>query len=196
MRRIATGDRRQETRKSIRFCLVACCLSLVAASKQAPPAGFSGFQPAGGHPVTAELITEHASIQPGGQTKVGVHFDLEEGWHIYAQEPGDAGLPTTITWNAPEEATIGPLQWPKPHEFLAAGDIHTFGYAGTVVLSSTMTLVQGTKSDAIPLRAKVAWLACKDICVPGSANLEMTLPVTANPPAFSTHAQFFEQIEE
>ncbi|MBI3009634.1 MAG: hypothetical protein HYY57_01435, partial [Candidatus Omnitrophica bacterium] len=43
------------------------------------------------HPVTASLIAEHASIQPGGQTRIGVHFEMEEGWHIYAQDPGDAG---------------------------------------------------------------------------------------------------------
>jgi thiol:disulfide interchange protein DsbD len=146
-------------------------------------------------PVRAELITEHASIQPGGATRVGVHFEIEEGWHIYADPPGDAGLPTKVAWSAPF-GSFGPLQWPPPHEFLDPGNIRTSGYAGVLVLISRYAIpAVWTKSppNPIPLSAKVSWLACRDICIPGSARLELSLPISDQPPAFSTHAQMFEQ---
>jgi DsbC/DsbD-like thiol-disulfide interchange protein len=147
--------------------------------------------------VTAELIAEHASVQPGGGTRIGVHFEMEDGWHIYAHDPGDAGLPTKVLWSAPKGVTVGPLQWPKAHEFLDPGEIRTFGYAGTVVLHSTLALTHNAQTNgAIPIQAQAEWLACKEICVPGAAYLELTLPITPHPQAFSTHAQLFEQVEE
>lgn len=155
-----------------------------------------GFAPAAEQPVTAELIAEHASVQPGGRTRVGVHFDLEAGWHIYAKEPGDAGLPTSIEWSAPSYATFGPLEWPKAEELLDPGDIRTFGYSGAVTLASTLRLSPSTLlATEVPIRAKVKWLACRDICIPGVAELELTLPVTETAPTPSTHAELFAQVD-
>ena len=38
-----------------------------------------GFAVPQEQPVTVELIAEHASIQPGGTTRVGAHFEIEIG---------------------------------------------------------------------------------------------------------------------
>ncbi len=143
--------------------------------------------------VTAELIAEHASVQPGGRTRIGVHFDIEEGWHIYAEDPGDAGLPTKVAWSIPQGVTISPLRWPLPEKLVDPGDIHTNGYMGSVVLLSTLKLTPSKLlPQAVPIGAHVEWLACKNICIPGKADLKLTLPVSPKPPAFSTHAQLFE----
>jgi len=157
-----------------------------------------GFATPEHHPVTAELIAEHASIQPGGQTRVGVYFELEEGWHIYAEDPGDAGIPTKVTWDPSHGVSFGPLQWPVPDEFVDPGEIHTRGYSGSLVLFSTLTVTSTwDKTPAVlPVGARVTWLACKEICIPGSATLELALPFGGpNPPVFSKHAQFFEHAD-
>lgn len=153
-------------------------------------------------PVTAELITEHASIQPEGKTRVGIYFEIEDGWHIYAKEPGDAGLPTQVIWSPNTYVEFGPLHWPPPQRFADPGDIMTYGYTGATVLWSTITsevpLLVGANWDPdfppkeVVIDATVQWLACKDICIPGSAKLTLTLPVKSSPPVFSTHAQLFE----
>ena len=148
-------------------------------------------------PVTARLITEHESLQPNHPTRVGVLFTVEDGWHIYAQEPGDAGLPTSIQWRLPSDTAVGPIQWPPYREFLDPGNIRTFGYQGTVLLWSplSMTVVRSAPGpsppDSLPLAADVSWLACKDICIPGSTTLTLTLPVSAGPPALSSDASRF-----
>ena len=158
------------------------------------PAAFPA--PEGPSAVSAELIAEHASVQPGGSTRIGVHFDLDEGWHIYAKESGDAGLPTKIEWSVPSGVAVGPLEWPAHQEFVDPGDIRTFGYAGAVVLASPLSLKLSKKPPAaIPIHAKVKWLACKELCVPGSAELDLSLPVSAQPPTLSTHAELFEHTE-
>jgi DsbC/DsbD-like thiol-disulfide interchange protein len=147
------------------------------------------------HPVRAELVAEHASVQPQGSTRIGVRFDLEPGWHIYAKDSGDAGLPTSVEWSAPAGASIGPLRWPTPQEFNDPGDIRTYGYSGTIVLFSTFTPPPGAAPGAtIPISSHVKWLACNAICIPGSAALEFALPITADPPALSPHAELFDQV--
>ena len=182
--------------------LAACGVLLAAAcgrAEEPPGASLSPFAASEEQPVAAELIAEHASIQPGGTTRIGVHFEIEEGWHIYAQEPGDAGLPTQITWSVPL-VSVSELHWPPHHEFLDPGDIRTFGYSGTVVLYSTLTyspprLRRMWVVREIPVQASVKWLACKEVCIPGSADLELTLPISSGPPVFSTHAQLFEHTD-
>lgn len=147
-------------------------------------------------PVHAELIAEHASIQPGGTTRIGVYFALEEGWHIYSKEPGDAGLPTEITWSGPPGVTFGLLEWPTPEQFVDPGDITTFGYRGNVLLASRLGYAVDTlPSGAIPIHAEVQWLACKAICIPGSTELDLTLPVRAGPHVPTEHAALFDGLE-
>ena len=142
-------------------------------------------------PVKAELISEYASIQPGGQTRVGVHFTMEEGWHIYAKAPGDAGLPTKVGWGGSAHVWFGPLEWPPAENFIDSGDIRTRGYRGQLVLASTIK-VGLQAAGAVPIAARVEWLACKDICVRGSADLEMTLPIDSSPPELSPNAKLFK----
>ena len=167
-----------------------------AAGEKPATKQLSGFATLDQQPVTTTLIAEHASVKPGGRTRIGVYFEIQDGWHIYAKDPGDAGLPTKIIWSVPDGVRVGPLVWPKPHEFLDPGDIKTFGYAGAAVLYSPLafTSTAGTQR-MIPIHAKVEWLACKELCLPGSAQLELALPVSSNPPVYSTHAELFEQIQ-
>ena len=137
-----------------------------------------------------KLSGPHQLIQPGGEPRIGVLFELEDGWHIYAEEPGDAGLPTSVDWVVPEGLSLGSLHWPPHEEFLSPGEIHTFGYHEAVVLSTTAALSATADPRAtIPIRANAGWLACKEVCIPGSAALEMALPIRAGTPRPSPHAE-------
>ena len=177
-----------------------CGLTLTLASgcyaQEPTTRGPKGLAAPEAHPVTAKLIAEHSSIQAGLQTRVGILFDIERGWHIYAQDPGDAGLPTKIVWEIPPVVSLGPLHWPKPQEFVDPGEIRTFGYTGTVVIYRTALLRLGllldrSYADGLPFRATVKWLACKNICIPGSANLELMIPFSPQPPTLSPDAKWF-----
>src|SRR5579872_2186558 len=61
------------------------------------------------------LISEHNSIQPGQIFWAGLHFQLENQWHIYWVNPGDSGEPPRVTWNLPAGFHVGALTWPAPH---------------------------------------------------------------------------------
>ena len=158
----------------------------------APPS--KQFSASKRQPVKAQLIVEHGSVPPGGSTRIGVRFELEDGWHIYTKDPGDAGLPTSVVWFGSPEISFGPIQWPAFKKFVDPGDIKTNGYTGTVVLPSTVQ-VASTVPVGVPLtiRATMKWLACKDICLPGSTTTELSLPVSDKPQALSADAKLFEQ---
>jgi len=142
-------------------------------------------------PVTAQLLAEHVSVQPGGTTRIGVLFELADGWHIYAEEPGDAGLPTTVTWSGPADVVIGPLQWPPHQEFLDPGDIQTFGYDTAVLLASELHVPEAQPEGELVLVANATWLACREICIPGSAALEVPLQISHAAPVPSGDADRF-----
>jgi len=81
--------------------------------------------------------------------------------------------------------TAGPLEWPHPHR-LPAGPLVNFGYDDDTLLLSTIQVPADLKpGTSATLNGKAEWLECKDVCIPGSADLVLTLPVksTAAPSA-------------
>ena len=128
--------------------------------------------------VTARLVTEHDAIAPGQPFVAALVLRPDRGWHSYWQVPGDTGLPTRIEWRLPEGAKAGPIQWPAP-ERIAFGELTNYGYHGEVVLP--MTIVPGpglVPGDAFELAGRARWLVCDDVCIPGSAELALALPVS------------------
>lgn len=123
--------------------------------------------------LSARLVVERSNPAPGESFLLGVHFVIEDGWHIYWRYPGDAGLATDIRWQLPEGWTAGPLLWPTPISFVQSGDLAGYGYENEVVLASPVVIGAGAPSEIIG--AEVSWLACKDVCVVGSAKLEASV---------------------
>lgn len=104
---------------------------------------------------------------------IGVEFQVEDGWHIYWQNSGDSGMPTDITIAEHTDIEVGATQWPAP-ERMQEGDFTTYGYHSAVTLLKPITM-KNTVTSAT-LEAKASWLVCKEICIPGSADLTFKLP--------------------
>lgn len=147
---------------------------------------------AAAEPVRAELVAEETSIQPGRSFWVGVELTMEKGWDTYYINPGDSGFPTQVNWDLPEGFTAGPLEWPYPETF-EMDSLVAFGYTDSVLLMSEITPPSNLSADEpITLEADVNWLACKEACVPGSAHLTLSLPVSdAAPVADAAVATLF-----
>ncbi len=134
--------------------------------------------------VKATLLADRSGVEPGGTLTLGVLLEMAPGWHTYWKHPGDAGLATQVTWKLPPGFAGGPLRWPTPKRFTQPGDIAGLGYEGSVLLTAQVTAPKGLNGKSVALVAEVAWLACRDRCVPGDATLRLELPVAeAAPPA-------------
>jgi thiol:disulfide interchange protein len=144
--------------------------------------------------VTASLVADTTAIVPGKPFELGVLLEMAPGWHTYWEYPGDAGLPTSIAWTLPEGFVAGPIQWPLPHRTIEPGDIEVYAYKDKVLLLTAIVPSASIAEKTVVLRAKVDWLVCEEICIPGSADLEISLPVAsqaaaANEKLFSTFRQ-------
>ena len=84
---------------------------------------------------TIELIAENQWIAPGHTLNVGLHFQLEKGWHVYWVNPGDSGEPPRLTWHLPPGITVGPMEWPTPRR-LGTATIADFGQGANLAYSS------------------------------------------------------------
>ena len=122
-------------------------------------------------------------------TLLGVHFDVKPGWHIYWRNPGGAGLATEIRWHLPDGLEASDLRWPLPIAFVQSEGIPGYGYEGSVVLAAAITAPPDVDISALgKVRAEASWLACKGVCVLGSAELETLLEELGEDPVFGTWA--------
>jgi DsbC/DsbD-like thiol-disulfide interchange protein len=142
-----------------------------------------------------DLISDAASVTPGKPLWVGFHFVPEKEWHIYWVNPGDSGEPPRVTWHLPDGFQAGSIEWPAP-ERLGAGTVIDYGYSGPVVLPVEVRVPANVKpGSTIAISATLRWLVCHDICVPGKADLTLSLPVQTSPaPQSSSHELFKEAL--
>ncbi len=131
----------------------------------------------------ASLESDTAAIAPGAQFQVSLRLQLETGWHTYTKDPGDAGLPTRIEWTLPEGFKAGEIIWPPAKTFDEAG-ITTYGYENEVTLPSPVTAPMTISAgESYTLSAQVDFMVCKDICIPQTTALSLTLPGADKPPS-------------
>jgi thiol:disulfide interchange protein/DsbC/DsbD-like thiol-disulfide interchange protein len=145
-----------------------------------------------------KFVSEQNAVVAGRTFWVGVDMLLEDGWHVYWQNPGDAGLTPKIRWQVPAGVKAGDIQWPYP-ERLNVGPLTSFGYEHEVLLLVPITLEGNFQSSQnLALHARLDWLACKDICVPGRAELNLSLPLVTAPSAslFNSFRQSFDQTRQ
>jgi thiol:disulfide interchange protein len=143
--------------------------------------------------VEASLVADTTAIIPGQPFRVGLLLRMAAGWHTYWENPGDSGLPTTFDLELPEGFTAGPLQWPLPQRIIEPGDIQVYAYRGETLLIRTITPPADLGVGTINIKAKATWLVCEQICIPGKAPMELSLP--AGGPAAAANGEVFGRFE-
>ncbi|HAH32875.1 MAG TPA: hypothetical protein DCL44_11235 [Elusimicrobia bacterium] len=129
-----------------------------------------------GH-VDISLLSARDTVQPGESFTAGLKFKLNDGWHVYWRNPGDAGMSPRLEWRLPTGWKASPMQWPAPMR-LESPPLTNFGYNGAVILPFTLTAAPDTRPGTrVSLRAKAEWLECRETCLPGSAALTLRINV-------------------
>lgn len=128
----------------------------------------------------AGLVADTTAIVPGRTFTVALDLKMIPHWHSYWRYPGDAGTPTGMDWNLPEGFKAGAIQWPLPVKEDDEGDLESYVYGDEVLLLTDITPPAQIREKEITLRAVAKWLVCDKTCVPGGAELTLTLPVAAN----------------
>ena len=122
------------------------------------------------------LILSAKTARPGDTIWAGVQLHMDPDWHTYWKNPGAAGQATEIKWELPPGITAGEIQWPLP-EKMSAGGIAFYGYANETMLLVPLKIQTNFAAGEVNLKAEVAWLECKEACVPGHAEVESKLEI-------------------
>lgn len=113
-----------------------------------------------------------------GTIYAGLHLSLDPAWHSYWKNPGDSGMATRIDWELPEGFTAGPILWPVPRRIYLP-PLMSYGFEGDVVLLTRIhapsSVLQDDAQANARISARVEWLECKEICLPGEGRFELEI---------------------
>ncbi len=128
--------------------------------------------------VHLQLVMPQRVLVAGHATDAGIYFKLENGWHVYWKNAGDAGEPPRVRWTLPEGVTAGAMQFPAPKR-LPNGPLMDYGYEDEVLFPFQLTAAAGLKGEKAVVGAKVSWIVCREVCIPGKAELGSEVAVAA-----------------
>lgn len=141
--------------------------------------------------VEVDLVASHDAAVPGGTIEVGLRIRHDPHWHTYWRFAGDSGLPTRLDLTLPAGWEAGEIAWPAPKR-LNTGPLSNYGYEGEVILPVRIGVPKSGPPGVAVLRARAQWLMCREVCIPGEAELSLELPVRTSA-APSPHAGGFER---
>lgn len=128
--------------------------------------------------VEVSLYTNYNDINPKQNLEVLIKFTMKNGWHIFSQQPGDIGLPTTVDWKIPLSFELSEQSWSLDEKFVNE-DIVQYGYSKTAYYKAVI-IPSGDVFNKVRLEAEINWLACKDECIPEKTTFYLDMPVTGN----------------
>lgn len=128
--------------------------------------------------VKVELISEKTSTPAGSVFHIALTQKIAPEWHTYWRNPGDVGDATRIEWSLPNGIEIGEFKWANPSK-LPYGEFINYGYSGDVILPLEVKIANNLTGKQI-IKGKASWLECKDVCIPGEAEISINIDIGAN----------------
>jgi thiol:disulfide interchange protein DsbD len=144
-----------------------------------------------------ELISEQSDIVPGETFWIGIEMDIREGWYVYYRNPGDAGMPITLNWTNDRDFNISEIKWPYPEWKVEPGNLTSYIYKDSMLYMMEATAPEDLDpGDRTTLQVSADWLICEKVCIPESADLELTLDVAEQPTFNEDHLALFSKMRE
>lgn len=120
------------------------------------------------------------TIEPGKTFTLLFHARMKPDWHIYWENPGETGMETQISIDAPNGFSTGSIRWPRPITFQTGG-LTTYGYGKETVLFVPVTAPETLSGGPYTFTAKITSLACREKCVMQRQEVSVTLPSDGPP---------------
>jgi thiol:disulfide interchange protein DsbD len=142
--------------------------------------------------VRAELVAYAPDgVRAGTTFWIGLQLQHAPEWHTYWRNPGDAGLPTELSFALPKGLELGPVLWPLP-EKIAVGRHTNYGFHQDVLLAVAVWVAPtyrapGHRQVLVQLRAN--WLACRLECLRQEGEFVLKLPTQGS---FVAHKNAFD----
>ncbi len=119
------------------------------------------------------LISPMTASNNNNQLILALEYELEEEWKTYWKSPGGGGFPQKIIWNNSSNVKDIKILWPEPIEFEILG-LKSIGYKDKVIFPLIVDIEDNQKQTNLNLN--INYLVCRDICIPGNADIFLDLP--------------------
>ncbi len=119
------------------------------------------------------LISPMTASNNNNQLILALEYELEEEWKTYWKSPGGGGFPQKIIWNNSSNVKDIKILWPEPLEFEILG-LKSIGYKDKVIFPLIVDIKDNQKQTNLNLN--INYLVCRDICIPGNADIFLDLP--------------------
>ncbi|MCH8006725.1 MAG: hypothetical protein IH888_10930, partial [Planctomycetes bacterium] len=151
-------------------------------------------------PVAVEGFLSHRTVKPGQSFHVAVALDIDEGWHLYAENPKiDFLVPSTVSLRRNNLVVAGEIVAPQPHRMrdpILKETLNT--YTGRIWYLVPLTVSRDAGAGATTLEFDVRTQACDDSrCLLPRTNT-LRLPVVIDPDAPAgdlQHRKIFESLD-
>lgn len=144
--------------------------------------------------VNLRITPEYKTLSP--ETKnitIIAEADIEQGWHLYWDNPGDIGGPTTLTFfESPYYKETSSIH-SSPAKSVYEEMITSYIYTKKIYFKSSFELKNLENITRLPFRIVLSYTACQESCLPEDIHLNFALPIgekaEINPTYLSTVIQ-------
>ena len=159
--------------------LTACLFFTAAWLLFAAEAGALSFSQSTGL-VSLKVTPEYKTLSPASKTiDIIAEADIKPGWHLYWDNPGDIGGPTSLSFfESPHYTEIGNTHT-APEKSVYEDIITSYVYTKKVYFRSTFALKGLATVQRLPFNLVLSYTACSESCLPEEIPLSFALPVAA-----------------
>jgi hypothetical protein len=119
-----------------------------------------------------QVVLKWAQTSLNAEPTLVAELTPEPGWHVYWHNPGDAGLPTTLSLSNTSGPVPAEVRMVPPKRSVAPGSIVSYGFEGwTPFFVSPKGAWPKTKLDL-----RIDWLVCADACKRGGETRSVMPP--------------------
>ena len=137
-----------------------------------------------------DLVNLTPDIRPGEKALIAMRFRCDPHFHIYWQNPGDAGQAPTVEWQEVSGTKVGAFVWPGP-KLIDQSGVMNFVYEDETLLLMEVTVPSDAKGT-LTFKGKAEWLECDDTgCWPHDKQVELTVKVGAGNAAYKYDAKLY-----
>ena len=142
-----------------------------------------------------DLVNLTADVRPGETALIAMRFRCDPHFHIYWQNPGDAGQAPTIEWKETSGAEMGGLIWPGP-KLIDQSGVMNFVYENETLILLEAKIPAGAKGR-LTFKGKAEWLECDDTgCWPHDKEVELTVQVGPGNVAYKHDAKLYPALRK
>lgn len=154
------------------FCL---CLSLILAF--AFNANALSFSQKSNY-VRLNLIPEYKTLSPDTQSITFIAaIDIKPDWHIYWDNPGDTGDPTSLIFYESPYYNLKESMHSAPQKFVLEDIITTYIHRRKMYFKTTFSLSNLNNLSRLPFNVVLSYTVCHENCFPETLTLNIALPI-------------------